>query len=156
MDAKGIKVISSNRKAYHEYHISDTWEAGIALHGTEVKALRDGRVNLTDGWVDITDEAEAILQDVHIGHYSHGNIMNHAERRPRRLLLHAAEIGKMVRSVQEKGFSVIPLRIYFKGRFIKLEVGLGKGKKHYDKRDASKEKDAKREISRALKDSRSR
>ncbi len=154
MEAKGIKVISSNRKAYHEYQISDKWEAGIDLRGTEVKALRDGRVNLTDGWVDITDTDEAILQEVHIGHYSHGNIMNHAERRPRRLLLHRAEIGKLARAVQEKGYSIIPLSIYFKGQYIKIEIGLGKGKKHYDKRDSAKEKDAKREISRVMKNQR--
>jgi len=150
MDAKGIKVIASNKKAFHEYTIGDKYEAGIALQGTEVKALRDGRVNLNDGWVDLSGD-EAILREVHIGHYSHGNIFNHIETRSRRLLLHAKEIAKLERAVQEKGFSLVPLRIYFKGRYVKIEIGLGKGKKSHDKRESSKEKDAKREISRAMK-----
>jgi SsrA-binding protein len=154
MESKGIKVISSNRKAFHEYTIGDKWEAGLSLQGTEVKALRDGRVNLSDGWIDITDEHEAILREVHIGHYSHGNIMNHEERRPRRLLLHSHEIDKLARAIREKGFTLLPLKIYFKGRHIKLEVALGKGKKSHDKRDAAREKDAKKEISRAMKDRR--
>ncbi len=151
MEAKGIKVISSNRKAFHEYAISDKWEAGIALQGTEVKALRDGKINLSDGWVEITDDLEAFLHEVHIGHYSHGNIMNHLERRPRRLLLHRQELTRLARAVQEKGYSLLPLKMYFSGRYIKLEIGLGKGKKSYDKRDTAREKDAKREISRVMK-----
>lgn len=151
MEAKGIKVISSNRKAFHEYTISDKWEAGIALQGTEVKALRDAKINLSDGWVEITDDGEAMLHDVHIGHYSHGNIMNHSERRTRRLLLRRQELHKLSRAVEEKGYSLLPLKIYFKGRYIKLEIGLGKGKKSYDKRDTAREKDAQREISRVMK-----
>ncbi|MFY7930504.1 MAG: SsrA-binding protein SmpB [Oligoflexus sp.] len=154
MESKGIKVIGSNRKAFHEYSVGDKWEAGLSLQGTEVKALRDGRVNLSDGWIDITDKHEAILREVHIGHYSHGNIMNHEERRPRRLLLHRHEIDKLARAVREKGFTLLPLKIYFKGRHIKLELGLGKGKKSHDKREAAREKDAKKEISRAMKDRR--
>ncbi len=153
MEAKGIKVIASNKKAFHEYTIGDKYEAGLSLQGTEVKALRDGRVNLSDGWVDLS-EHEAILREVHIGHYSHGNIMNHMERRPRRLLLHANEIAKLGRAVKEKGFSLVPLKIYFKGSYIKIEIGLGKGKKSHDKREASKEKDAKREIHRVMKNQR--
>lgn len=151
MEAKGIKVISSNRKAFHEYTISDKWEAGISLRGTEVKALRDAKINLSDGWIEISDDGEAFLHDVHIGHYTHGNIMNHLERRTRRLLLHRQELQRLARAVQEKGFSLLPLKIYFKGRYIKLEIGLGKGKKSYDKRDTAREKDAEREIHRALK-----
>lgn len=153
MEAKGIKLIASNKKAYHEYNIGDKYEAGIALQGTEVKALRDGRCNLSDGWVDLSN-AEAILREVHIGHYSHGNIMNHMERRARRLLLNAAEIKKLERAISEKGFTLVPLKIYFKGRYVKLEIGLGKGKKAHDKRESSKEKDAKREIHRAMKGNR--
>ncbi len=151
MDEKGIKVLGSNRRAFHEYTISDTWEAGIALQGTEVKALRDGKVNLTDGWVDITGGGQAMLRDVHIGHYSHGNIMNHLERRSRTLLLHRREIEKLIRATQAKGYTLLPLKIYFRGRFVKIEIGLGKGKKSYDKRDTAKEKDAKREVDRAMK-----
>jgi SsrA-binding protein len=153
MEAKGIKLIASNKKAYHEYNIGDKYEAGIALQGTEVKALRDGRCNLNDGWVELTND-EAILREVHIGHYTHGNIMNHMERRSRRLLLHSAEIKRLGRAVQEKGFSLVPLKIYFKGRYVKIEIGLGKGKKAHDKRESSKEKDAKREIHRAMKGNR--
>jgi len=150
----GIKVISKNRKAFHNYEVSDSFEAGIELRGTEVKALRAAKVNLGDGWVDIVNGSEAFLREVHIGHYSHGNIMNHDERRDRKLLLHKREIIKLTRAISEKGFSVVPLKIYFKGRFIKVEIALGKGKKGYDKRESSKQKDANREISRALKDNR--
>ena len=151
MVGKGIKVISSNKKAFHNYEIGEKWEAGIALLGTEVKALRDGRVNLGDGWVEITDDLEAVLREVHIGHYSHGNIMNHAERRGRKLLLHRRELSKMQRSINEKGLSVVPLKIYFKGGYIKIEVGIGRGKKSYDKRQSNKAKDASKEIARAMK-----
>ena len=150
MEPKGIKVISSNKKAFHEYNIGDKWEAGIELKGTEVKALRDGRVNLSDGWIDISGRSEAILKEVHIGHYTHGNIMNHAERRDRRLLLHRHEIDKLQSAVEEKGFSLVPIKIYFKGARIKIEIAVGRGKKQHDKRQASKEKDAKKEIARAM------
>lgn len=151
MTGNGIKVISSNKKAFHNFEIGEKWEAGIALTGTEVKALRDGRVNLSDGWVDITDDLQAILMEVHIGHYSHGNIMNHAERRERRLLLHQKELVKLSRQVHERGLSVVPTKIYFRGRYIKLEIAIGRGKKSYDKRESAKTKDANREISRAMK-----
>ncbi|MFW7379381.1 MAG: SsrA-binding protein SmpB [Oligoflexus sp.] len=150
----GIKVISKNKKAFHNYEIGDSMEAGIELLGTEVKALRAAKVNLGDGWVDIVNNSEAYLREVHIGHYSHGNIMNHEERRDRRLLLHKREIHKLIRAIDEKGYSVVPLKIYFKGRYIKIEIALGKGKKSYDKRESSKKKDANREISRALKQAR--
>lgn len=153
MESKGIKVISSNKRAFHEYTISDKFEAGIALQGTEVKALRDGRCNLSEGWVELIDDG-AMLRDAHIGHYSHGNIMNHAETRTRRLLLHQSELKKLTRAVKEKGFALIPLKIYFKGSFIKVEIGLGKGKKLHDKRQASKDKDAKRDLQKHLKDRR--
>lgn len=147
----GIKIISKNRKAFHNFEVGDKFEAGIELVGTEVKALRAAKVNLGEGWVDITNEGEAILKEAHIGHYEFGNRMNHSETRPRRLLLHKREISKLSRAVSEKGLSVVPLKIYFKGRYIKLEIGIGRGKKHYDKRDSSKTKDANREIARAMK-----
>ena len=147
----GIKIISKNRKAFHNYDIGDSWEAGISLQGTEVKALRATKVNLGDGWVDITANGEAILKEVHIGHYDFGNRANHDERRPRRLLLHKNEINKLGRAIAEKGFSVVPLKIYFKNSRIKVEIALGKGKKSHDKRETSKQKDANREISRAMK-----
>ena len=147
----GIKVISKNKKAFHDYEIGDSFEAGIALVGTEVKALRGGKVNLGDGWIDINPDGEAILKQAQIGHYSHGNIMNHEERRPRKLLLHRREIVKLERAVTEKGLSIVPLKIYFKGRYIKLEVALAKGKKAFDKRESAKKKDANKEIQRAMK-----
>jgi SsrA-binding protein len=147
----GIKVISKNKKAFHNFDIGDSFEAGIELVGTEVKALRGGKVNLGDGWIDINENHEAVLKQAQIGHYSHGNIMNHEERRPRRLLLHRREIDKLERAVTEKGLSIVPLKIYFKGRYIKLEIALGKGKKAFDKRESSKKKDANKEIQRAMK-----
>ncbi len=144
-----IKVIASNRKARHDYSITDTWEAGLSLKGTEVKSLRQGKANLSDGWVDI-EQGEAFLKEVHISPYSHGNRENHAEKRVRKLLLHKKEIIKMERSVYEKGYALVPLKFYFKNGKIKVEIGLGKGKKHYDKRETKKKQDANRDIQRAL------
>lgn len=150
MSSNGIKVIASNKKAYHNYEIGESWEAGIALSGTEVKSLRDGRVNLGDGWVNITDANEAILMEIQIGHYSFGNINNHEERRNRKLLLHAHEISRLAKQVREKGNSIVPIKIYFKGSRVKVEVAIGRGKKSHDKRESNKEKDANREIARAM------
>lgn len=147
----GIKIISKNRKAFHNFEIGDKFEAGMELLGTEVKALRAAKVNLGEGWIDITRDGEAILKDTHIGHYEFGNRMNHNETRPRRLLLNKRELAKLNRAVSEKGYSIVPLKIYFKGSYIKLEIGLGKGKKHFDKRESAKTKDANREVARALK-----
>lgn len=147
----GIKVISKNKKAYHNYQIGDTFEAGIALVGTEVKALRAAKINLGEGWVDISNQEEAWLKDVHIGHYSHGNRQNHDETRPRRLLLKKYEIKRLARKLNEQGFALVPTKVYFKRSYIKVEIGLGKGKKLHDKRESSKAKDANREMSRALK-----
>jgi len=144
-----IKVIASNRKARHNYAISDTWEAGISLQGTEVKALRQGKANLSDGWVDIA-EGEAFLKEVHISPYSHGNRENHPEKRTRKLLLHKKEIHKMERAVNEKGFALVPLKLYFKHGKIKAEIGLGKGKKFYDKRESKKKQDSDRDMQRAM------
>lgn len=149
-----VKIISKNRKAFHNYEIGDAYEAGIALLGTEVKALRVNKVNLGDGWVDINANGNAVLMETHIGHYSHGNRFNHEEMRPRRLLLHRRELAKLSRAIHEKGLSIVPTKIYFKGRYVKIEIALGKGKKSYDKRQANKTKDANREIHRALKNHR--
>ena len=150
----GIKIISKNRKAYHHYEIGDTLEAGMELLGTEVKALRINKVNLGDGWVDITDQTEAILKEVHIGQYTHGNRHNHEEKRERRLLLHRKEIIKLSRAVNERGLTIVPTKIYFKDRYIKLQIATAKGKKSFDKRQATKTKDANREIERAIKNNR--
>lgn len=154
MNFMEIKGISKNRKAFHDYEITEKFEAGIALLGTEVKALRDTRVNLNDGWVDITLDGEAILKDVHIGHYTHGNRENHAEKRERKLLLKKSELAKLTRMTAEKGYSLVPLSIYFSGRYIKVEIGVGRGKKAFDKRESAKKKDANREVQRVLKNRR--
>jgi SsrA-binding protein len=145
-----IKIIATNRKAFHEYSIEDTVEAGVVLTGTEVKSARAGKVNLTDGWVEITEDGEAVLNAVHIAKYSHGSYMNHEEQRPRKLLLHRREIGKLTKKIEEKGFTLIPLKAYFLGQFIKLELGLAKGKKLHDKRDSAKTAEANRAMARAM------
>lgn len=147
--AQVIKEIANNRKAFHEYTISDKVEAGIVLTGTEVKAARTGKVSLTDGWVDFAS-GEAYLRDAHIAKYSHGTYANHEEMRPRKLLLKQSELARLASKVEEKGCTVVPLRLYFKNQYLKLEIGVGKGKKLHDKRDATKEREANREMQRAM------
>lgn len=146
-----MKALVSNRKAYHDYHIEDTLEAGIVLLGTEIKSLRAGRANLKDSYVSIK-EGEAFLVGTHISPYSHGNITNHEPLRTRKLLLHGREIDRLAGRVQQKGYSLIPLRIYMKGPYAKVEIGLARGKRVFEKREAIKEKEARKEIARALKD----
>jgi SsrA-binding protein len=145
-----MKVVCQNRKAYHDYHIEETIEGGIALLGTEVKSLREGRANLKDSYVIVKD-AEVFLLNCHIGPYSHGNIMNHDPLRTRKLLMHRKEIDRLRGKATLKGFTLIPLKIYFKGPFAKVEVGLARGKKLFEKRDKIKEREAKEEIARAMK-----
>ncbi len=144
-------VLSSNRKAFHDYHIESKFEVGLVLLGTEVKALREGHLNLRDSYAAI-HRGEVILHNCHIGAYSHGNQMNHEPLRPRKLLLHKKEIERLQAKVQQKGLTLVPLRLYFnvRGR-VKLELALGRGKKTYDRRDTVKQREAKREIERALK-----
>ncbi len=138
------KLVASNKKARHDFHIEDTFEAGLVLQGTEVKSLREGRANLTDGFIDI-DGGEAWLHNVHIPEYAQGTWTNHAARRKRKLLLHKAEIEKIHRKVSEKGHTVVPLSLYFvKGR-AKIEIGLAKGKKTWDKRQSLASREADRE-----------
>ena len=137
--------IMQNRRARHEYTISDTFEAGIVLVGTEVKSLRAGHGNLTDAFVTV-DHGEAWLRQAFIPEYTYGNRFNHEPKRARKLLLHAQEIFKLHTKIKEKGFSAVPLAMYFKGAKVKLEFGLGKGKKLHDKRQSEKEKTAKREM----------
>ncbi|MFK7874114.1 MAG: SsrA-binding protein SmpB [Oligoflexales bacterium] len=146
----GIKILVKNRKAFHEYEVGERYEAGISLQGTEVKSIRGGKINLTEGWVKITEDS-AWLQQVHISPWSHGNIFNHAEQRPRRLLLKKTELRKLQIQVEQKGAAIIPLKIYLKGPWIKVEIGIGRGKKLHDKRQDSKAKDAQRDMERALK-----
>jgi SsrA-binding protein len=145
-----MKIVCQNRKAYHDYHIEETYEAGIALVGTEVKSLRAGKANLQDSYVILKD-AEVFLLNAHISPYSHGNIMNHEPLRTRKLLLNRKEIERLRGKMIIKGYTLIPLKIYFKGSFAKVEVGLAKGKAKYEKRESIKEREAKREIDKAMK-----
>src|SRR6476646_7195970 len=140
----GQKRIAQNKKARHDYHIEDTFEAGLVLMGTEVKSLRAGRATLGDGFVDI-DGGEAWLHGVHIPEYSQGTWTNHSARRKRKLLLHKGEIDKLERKIAEKGFTIVPLSLYFKDGRAKVEIGLAKGKKEYDKRHSLAERQANRE-----------
>ncbi|MBL7032019.1 MAG: SsrA-binding protein SmpB [Nitrospira sp.] len=147
-----IKIIAKNRKAYHDYHIEETFEAGISLVGTEVKSLREGRANLKESYVIIKNN-EAFLFGCHISPYTHGNIQNHEPLRTRKLLLHRKEIDKLWGNISQKGLALVPLKLYFKAGKAKLEIGLAKGKKQYEKRDTIKEREANREIERHMKTS---
>jgi SsrA-binding protein len=141
-----------NRKAKFEYHFIQVFEAGIVLTGTEVKALREGLANLTDAYCLFDDGNNLVVKNMHISEYDHGSIYNHDARRDRRLLLKKSELKKLLRKVEEKGFTIIPYRLFFSERgFAKLEVALAQGKKAYDKRDSLKEKDQKRELDRLKK-----
>lgn len=142
------KILVQNRKAFHEYEIIETFEAGLALQGTEVKSIREGQVHLTDGWVNITPTSEAILMQVKIAPYSQGNIYNHAEARPRKLLLHRKELLQLEEHVSTRGNTIIPLKIYLKGHFVKVEIAIVRGKKLYDKRQTTKKRETQREIER--------
>ena len=146
-----IKQVATNRKALHDYFIEDTVEAGIALTGTEIKSIRAARINLRDGYVQIRN-GEAWLLNVHISPYDFGNRENHEPLRERRLLLHAREIRKLRSKVAERGWTIVPLRVYLKSGRAKVEVALVRGKRLYDKRDAVAEKDMDREMHRAVKD----
>ncbi|RJQ17955.1 MAG: SsrA-binding protein SmpB [Nitrospiraceae bacterium] len=142
-------VVATNRKAYHDYHIEGTYEAGISLLGTEVKSLRDGKANLKDSYAVIKN-SEAFLLNCHISPYTHGNIQNHDPLRTRKLLLHRKEIDRLWGNISQKGFTLVPLKIYFKNGKAKVEIGLAKGKRQYEKRESIKEKEAKREIERHM------
>ena len=146
---QGRKVVAQNKKARHDYHIDDTFEAGLVLVGTEVKSLRQGRASLVDGFAEI-DGREAWLHNVHIPEYTQGTWTNHSSRRRRKLLLHRTEIDKLERKVSEKGFTLIPLALYFKDGRAKVEIGVARGKKAYDKRHAIAERTANREKQQAL------
>lgn len=151
---KDEKVVATNRKAFHDYHIEDRLEAGIMLRGTEVKSLREGLVNLRDSYASV-DHGEVFLHNCHINPYSHGNILNHEPLRTRKLLLHQKEITQLIGKTQQKGLTLIPLRIYFTPRgHAKVELALAKGKKQYDRRETIKEREAGREVERAMKDKR--
>ena len=141
----GIKIIAKNKKAFHEYEILDRWEAGLVLVGTEVKALRNGRVNLGDSYAEIR-EGEGWVAKMHIGPYEMGNRENHEPFRRRKLLLNRREIRKIRPKLDEQGLTLVPLKIYFKRGRVKLEIGLGRGKKLHDKRQSKAKKDVERRI----------
>ena len=145
------RVIATNREAYHNYFILETFEAGIQLTGTEVKSVRAGKVTLKDGYVRVAD-GEAWLLNVHISPYTHGNRQNHEPDRDRRLLLHKREIERLFSKIREKGLTLVPTRFYFKGNLVKCEIGLARGKKLYDKRETEARRDQDREARAALKD----
>ncbi|MBI2887497.1 MAG: SsrA-binding protein SmpB [Chloroflexi bacterium] len=144
-----VKVIAANRKAYHDYHVLDAIEAGIALTGTEIKSIRAGAVNLREAYARIED-GQAWLYNVHVSRYDPGNRFNHEPTRARRLLLHRKEIQELHRRMLEKGLTLVPLRLYLKEGLAKVELGLVRGKKQYDKREAEARREAEREMARAV------
>lgn len=148
---KGNNSIAKNSKALHDYFVIESYETGIELCGTEVKSLRQGKVNLKDSWCTV-DDGELWVKGMHIGHYEQGNIFNCDPMRVRRLLMHKNEILKLFGMVKQEGYSLIPLALYFKGTRVKLRLGLCKGKKLYDKRNDMAERTAKRDIERAIKE----
>ena len=146
---QGIKVIAQNRKAFHDYFVEDKMECGIALFGTEVKSIRQGRVNLKESWAQVR-KGEIWIEGMHISPYEQGNIFNRDPLRPRKLLLHRNEIRKLDGLILRQGYTLIPLELYFKDGRVKVQLGLCKGKKLHDKRDAAAQKDSDREIQRAM------
>lgn len=147
----GIKVMAQNKKARHDYHIEETYEAGVVLTGTEIKSIRAGKVNLKDSFARIKD-GEVLLLNMHISPYEQGNRYNHEPVRTRKLLLHKKEISKLIGLTKEKGYSLVPLKIYLKNGFAKIDLAVAKGKKLYDKRDTMKKRDAQREVERAFRE----
>lgn len=151
MSSGGIKIISENRKAFHDYYIEDRVEAGIILTGTEIKSIRNGRVNLKDSYARL-DNGEVWVHQMHISPYEQGNRFNHDPLRPRKLLLHRSEINKLIGKIQQQGLTLVPIKIYLKKGMAKVELAVGQGKKNYDKRQALAEREGKRDIERALRD----
>jgi SsrA-binding protein len=150
MGKDSIRLIASNKKAYHDYFIEDKYEAGIALHGTEVKAIRMGQVSVKESYIRI-EHGEALLYGMHISPYEKGNIFNRDPLRVRKLLLRRAELNKIGGKLQEQGYTLVPLSVYLKGNLVKIEIGIAKGKKLYDKRDSIAKKDMQREAEREFK-----
>lgn len=150
MEKTALKTIADKRKARHDYFILESYEAGIELTGTEVKSIRDGGLNLKDSWISI-DNGELFIKQMHISPYEKGNIFNKDPLRTRKLLMHKREIMKLLGQVKQDGLTLIPISVYFKGSRVKVQVGLCKGKKQHDKRDAMAQRDAKRTIDRELK-----
>ena len=151
MEKQGIKIMATNRESRHEYFVEEEFEAGIELSGTEVKSIRQGTLNLKDAWCGIKD-GQLLLNQMHISPYDHGNRFNPDPKRVRKLLMHKREIMRLFGKVKQDGYSLIPLSVYFKGSLVKVMIGLCKGKKLYDKRQSAAERDAKRQIDRAMKE----
>ncbi len=150
-DPDNIKVVARNRKAYHDYFIEDRYEAGIALKGTEIKSVRAGHVSLREGYITPRKD-ELWLTDVHIAPYDRAGLWTHDPTRPRKLLLHRREIDRLISVVQQRGYTLVPLRMYIRGKYAKVEVGVAKGKRQYDKREAIAKRDQKRRMRRELKE----
>ncbi len=148
---EGEKVVATNRKARYEFHIGDRYEAGIALQGTEVKSLRDGNASIQDAYCSI-QKGEVVLNNSHIAPYRHGTHFNHDPERPRKLLLNKKEIAKLTKAVDQKGYTIIPLRLYFKRGLAKVEIGVARGKRQYDKRKDIADRDSKRRLDRVRKE----
>ena len=147
----GVKIVATNRKAFHDYHIVETIETGIVLTGTEIKSVREGKVNLRDGYATVR-KGEVWLINVHIAPYSHGNRDNHEPRRERKLLLHRREINRLIGKVNERGWTIVPLRMYLRRNKAKVELALVRGKRLHDKREAIARRDVDRDLRRALKE----
>ncbi len=149
MSADAVKTIATNRKARHDYFVEETYEAGLVLTGSEIKSIRAGHVNLRDSFA-VVKEGELWLMNAHIAPYDQATYANHEPRQPRKLLMHRREINRIAGKLQEKGFTLVPLRLYLKNNLAKVELGLGRGKKQYDKRAALREKETRREIDRVV------
>lgn len=150
MGTNNFKLVANNKKAYHDYFIDDKYETGIELYGTEVKSIRMGKCSIKEAFVRI-ENGQVYIYGMHISPYEKGNIFNKDPLRQRKLLMHRREIDKLLSKIKEKGFTLIPLQVYFKGSLVKVEIGLARGKKLYDKRDDIAKKDAKREMERSFK-----
>ena len=151
MGKESVRLIANNKKAYHDYFIDETYEAGIALAGTEVKSLRMGKCSIKEAYISIVN-GEALIYGMNISPYEKGNIFNKDPLRPRKLLLHRQELNKLWGAIQQKGFTIVPLRVYLKGSLVKVEIGVARGKKQYDKRADIAKRDAKRSMERAFKE----
>ena len=150
MAKDSIKLIANNKKAYHDYFIEDTWETGISLHGTEVESLRMGKCSIKEAFIRI-ENGEVIIYGMHVSPYEKGNIFNRDPLRPKKLLMHKSEIRKLVGKIAEKGYTLVPVEVYFKGSLVKVDIALAKGKKQYDKRQDIAKKDMRREAERDFK-----
>ena len=150
MGKESIKLVANNKKAYHDYFIEEKYEAGIVLHGTEVKSIRMGKCSIKESFISI-DKGELMIYGLHISPYEKGNIFNKDPLRPKKLLVHKAEIGKLAGKIAQQGYTLVPLQVYFKGSLVKVEFGLAKGKKLYDKRQDIAKKDQRREAEREFK-----